>query len=100
MNNEIKARIINFRKSNLTDDKTGEVTTLFNVTYAVDCDPVKNFYGREILTSVASENALAKLQSCLDKEVKIVVDFKQIYGERNKFKKVITKIDGFDIRKF
>lgn len=100
MNNEIKASIINFRKSNITNEKTGEVTNMYNVTYAVDTDPIPNFYGREILTSVASENAFNKLQSVLGKEVRIVIDFKPIFGEKNKFKRVITKIDGFDVRKF
>ena len=45
MNNEIKANIINFRKTNITNEKTGEVTNMYNVTFAVETDPISNFYG-------------------------------------------------------
>ena len=96
----ILALIINFDKKTIKNDKTGEIKIMFEVRYAVDTDSYKDHYGPTILVSYADENAFNVLNANLGKKVKINLSEKSIFGKPNTYKKVVSKINGVDIRKF
>ena len=97
---KIKGRIIGFQRRNIKNEQTGEVSSILRVVCSVDIDPINNYYGRAILETYCSENAFSKLQSSIDKEVTLEIEYKQVFGKSNTFKQVVSKIDGFDVRKF
>ncbi len=97
---DILAQIINFDEKKIVDKDTGKVTIMYEVNYAVKTDPYKGHYGPTILTSYASEGAFKILNEKINKAVKIDLIDKPIFGKVNTFKKVVSKIDGVDVRNF
>lgn len=100
MKNEILANIINFDKRTIKNKETGEVTIMYSVNFAVNTDSYKDHYGPTILTSYCSESSFNLLNSKLGKTVKVELSEKPLFGRNNAYKKVVSKIDGVDIRQF
>ena len=99
-NNEINATIINFERKIIKSESTGEVKSMFSVNYAVETSPYKDHFGPTILNSYCSENAYNLLNANLGKTVKIELQEKLIFGKANMYKKVVSKINGQEIRQF
>ncbi len=97
---KIRGRIIGFQRRNIRNEQTGEINSILRVICSVDIDPINNYYGRGILETYCSENAFGKLQSSIDKEVSLEIEYKQIFGKANTYKQVVSKIDGVEVRKF
>ncbi len=100
MENKLKAQIINFDKKEITNNKTGEVSVMYEVNFGVQTAPIKNHYGLVLLTSYCSEDAFEKLKSNLNKLVDIVLEDKPIYGKSNTYKKIVVSINGYSVRNF
>lgn len=96
----IEARIINFKRGKMVNEKTGEIKTLLYVNYELKMENDDNFFGSTIMNSTASENAFEILKNNLGKWIKVDISERPVYGKTNQFKKVVSKINGVDIRQF
>lgn len=98
---DIIGRIINFEKRKITNEKTGEVKIMYFINFEVGCiEEIEGHYGPMILTSCASEDSFQMLKNNIGKQVKIDIADKKIYGKSNQYKKVVSKINGVNIRNF
>ena len=97
---DVQARVINFDKAIIKNKETGEVTTMYSVNYAVECDSFDGHFGPIILNSYASEKAFNKLNNSIGKTVKLDILDTRVFGKNNMFKKVVSKIDGVAVRDF
>lgn len=100
MNSKIKALLINYERKVMTNEKTGEVTTMYSVNYAVETSPYKDHYGPTILNSYCSANAQDILNANLGKYITIELEEKPVFGKQNMYKKVVSKINDKAIRQF
>lgn len=98
--NEIMSRIINFDEKIIKNEKTGEVKTMYSVNYEVTTDSYEKHYGPTILNSYAGADAFELLKANIGKTIRIVVGEQRVYGKQNQYKKVVTKLNGKEIRNF
>ena len=96
----IEARIINFKRGKMTNEKTGEIKPVYYVTYELKNENDEDFFGSTIMNSTASENAFGILKNNLGKWIKVDISERPVYGKTNQFQKYISKINGVDIRQF
>ncbi len=96
----INAMIINFDKKTIKNEETGEVKVMYSVNYTVPTAEYKDHFGPTVLNSYASEKAFEVLKTNIGKTVKIKLSEKALYGKANTYKKVVSSINGVDIRQF
>lgn len=98
----IEARIINFRKNDIKNDKTGEIKKMYRVLFELkteDNEEIGN-YGNETMTSMSSENSFETLKVNKGKWVRIEISEKPVFGKANQFQKYVSKINGVNVRDF
>lgn len=98
---DVLGTIVNFRKNEITNNETGEVKTMYFVNFALEnLSKIENHYGPLLLESVASEDSFNLLNSNLGKRVKVDISEQPVFGKTNQYKRIITKINGVNIRNF
>lgn len=96
----IQARIINFDEGSIKNDKTGEIKKVYYVNLEVPVEPYKGHHGPEIMQSCTSESAFEILEKNCGKDVRIELSEKKVFGKQNQYKKVVSTINGINVRKF
>lgn len=96
----IEARIINFRRRKIEDEKTGEVKTMYSVLFELKTENDENFYGNDTMQSTTSENAFEILKNNISKNVRIEISEKPVFGKANQYQKYVSKINGVNVRQF
>lgn len=96
----IQARIINFDEGSIENEKTGEVKKVYYVNVEIPTEPYAKHYGPTIMQSCTSESAFEILKNNLGKNVRIELSEKKVFGKQNQYKKVVSTINGVDVRKF
>lgn len=96
----IQARLINYDDGSIKNEKTGEVKKVYYAKLEVPVDPYEGHHGPEVMDVCLSESASEILNTNLSKNIRIELAEKKVFGKQNQYKKVVSKINGVDVRKF